>query len=69
MLGPRDGEVISIVQANPTIEIMIQPEAPDGDREYDIAIYRLGRNLRPGVFQYNFESISHRTEPETPETS
>ena len=67
MLGPRDGEVISIVEPLPAIEIMIQPDAPDGDREYDIAIYTLERNARPGVFYYTYARTVHHKEGERPD--
>lgn len=64
MLGPRDGEVVSIVEAKPSIEIMIQPSGrhveTDEEAEYDIAVYTLDRNIKPGVFRYEYAGIKHR---------
>lgn len=68
MLGPRDGEIISIVEAKPSIEIMIapsgrlaaQPDKGDDELEYDIAVYTLDRNIKPGVFRYEYAGIKHR---------
>lgn len=67
-LGPRDGETISIVEPKSEIEIMIapsgrhvaQPNKGDDEVEYDIAIYTLDRNIKPGVFRYNYAGIKQR---------
>lgn len=65
MLGPRDGEVVSIVEPRPEIKIMLAPpevghgkhkEVPDEEApDYDVAVYTLGPHLAPGVFQYNYD--------------
>lgn len=67
MLGPRDGEVVSIVEAKPSIEIMIAPSGrhvdqphQDDDLEYDIAVYTLDRNIKPGVFRYEYAGLKHK---------
>jgi hypothetical protein len=64
MLGPRDGEVLSIVEPKPVIEVMIQPDGrhrrEDEALEYDLAIYTLERNVSPGVFTYTYSGLKRK---------
>lgn len=63
MLGPRDGEVLAIVEPKPEIEVMLQPSGDgrgDDKADYDVAIYTIGRHLKPGVFQYNYVGLKSR---------
>ena len=53
-LGPRDGEVLQVVEATERITVMAEPMQPD-KHEYTEYVYeRADEPIKPGVWNYNY---------------
>lgn len=57
MLGPRDGEVLDVVEALPEITVMAEPVNVD-TAEYSEYVYeRADEPVKPGVWRYNYKGL------------
>lgn len=65
-LGPRDGEVLQVVDAIERIVVMAEPLRPDVN-EYTEYIYeRADEPVKPGVYNYNYVGQSAEESEDVP---
>lgn len=62
-LGPRDGEVIGVVEAVKRIVIMADPIRPDTSEYTEYVYERVDEPVKPGVYNYNY--VAQAAESET----
>lgn len=53
-LGPRDGEVVHVVDALTTISVMAEPLQPDRNEYTEYVYQRADEPVKPGVYIYNY---------------
>jgi hypothetical protein len=53
-LGPRDGEVVQVVEAKRQITVMAEPLDPDRNEYTEYVYERAEEPVKPGVYIYNY---------------